>query len=679
MENTMKNGYVNYQTLLTKVVAGTSELTKVCSELEMDGRVEALNAVKDKMQNHAFSVGIMGEFKRGKSTVINAMLGKEILPADILPCSATLNQIKWDSRPHAEVRFKDGSAKEVSIDDLADYVTKLTEASERNAENVDEAVVYYPCQFCQNGVQIIDTPGLNDDERMNQVAESVLPTLDAIIMVIVPDAPFSISEADFVRNKVMFSDLARIIFVINKIDMVRERDRQRVIDSITKKIQSSVLEKVETIYGVDSKEYQESKAKLGGIRVYPLSARNALEGKEENDAEALEESGMPEFESALTKLLTEERGLLELVAPVNTILGAAKEAEDIIAMRKNALEMDQQEFEKVKQEAIQQIREVREKKGEEVDRVKAQSKNIYGELLPQLDEIYEELTARVIAVVDNYPLSAESVKNKEAEAAAAEQVSKSMDAELQICLSENMERLQMVIMDRLGEEMVNIQDYNQSIMGNMSEIRCMIPNKSGIDTGDIAGIVVDTVTSYGGIMAIGGIISGWKENGIPGALVGGGAGFAAGYLAMLGAVSIGVVGLPLALIGGLVSTFGGKAVTRLVFGKKIAERNVEQLRGEIRRSAYENLDSLRNQRMLENWLKETADNAFLKLSETLDKETEIMLQNTERTLSQIHIDLERNKANKENILKELEKKQNLLKEMCETILPVKKKLDESMA
>lgn len=675
MNQTETNGYISYQALLTSITGGISNLSKICNALEMTERADALAAAKQKLQNHAFSVGIMGEFKRGKSTVINALLGKEVLPADILPCSATLNQIKWDSRPHAEVRFKDGSVKEVSIEELADYVTKLTEESEQNSANVDEAVVYYPCQFCQNGVKIIDTPGLNDDERMNQVAESVLPTLDAIIMVIVPDAPFSISEADFVRNKVMFSDLARIVFVINKIDMVRPRDRQRVIDSITKKIQSSVLEKVSSIYGEDSTEYHEAVSKLGGIRVYPLSARDALDGKLEGDAELLEESGMVEFEQVLTKLLTEERGLLELVAPVNTLLGAAKEASDIITMRRNALQMDAQEFESVQQRAIVQIREIREKKREEVERIKTQSKNVYSELLPQIDVIYDDLESRLLSCIDSYPLSPENVKTKEAERAVAETISQKMDQEFRECLGDHTELLQTRIMNSLGDEMAQIQTFNQDLMQQMSGIRCLIPEKQGIDTADVAGVVVDTVTSYGGILAIGGIISGWKANGIPGALVGGGAGFAAGYLAMLGALSLGVVGLPLALVGGVVSTFGGKAVTKLVFGKKIAERNIEQLRSELRKSAYDSLDSLKSQRMLETWLKGAADNAFLRLSEELDRDTETMLQDTESTLSQIRIDLERGKADRQSVLNELEKQSKLLYEVCEVVIPVKKKLD----
>ncbi|MBR5566203.1 MAG: dynamin family protein [Roseburia sp.] len=677
METAANNGYVNYQAMLSQINYGAIELEKICVELEMEERAQAIREVKTKLQDHTFSVGIMGEFKRGKSTVINALLGKEVLPADILPCSATLNQIKWDVKPRAEVRFKGGSVKEVEIDELANYVTKLTTESEQNAANVEDAVVYYPCQFCQNGVRIIDTPGLNDDERMNQVAESVLPTLDAIIMVIVPDAPFSISEADFVRNKVMVSDLGRIIFVINKIDMVRERDRQRVVDSIKAKIQTSVLEKVETLYGADSKEYAESKAKLGGIRIYPVSAMKALDGKLDGDEELLKESQMPKFEKALTQLLTEERGLLELIGPVNVVLGAAKEIREVIQMRKNAMDLDKAEFEKVQKKSMEEIQVIRRRKKEEVKNLEAKSQNIYSELVPMVDCIYEQMKERLLKYVDTCTMSDDDVKSEERKQAAAERIGKKLDEQMKVCLSENTEVLQMRIMDRLGDEMCRIEELNQDIMQSMGKIHGMIPKKTGMDSADIAGIVVDTVTSYSGVLAIGGIISGWKVNGIKGALVGGGAGFAAGYLAMTAALSLGVVGLPLALVGGVVSTFGGKAITKLVFGKQIAEREKEKLRSELKRSVVASVDMVKRQRMLENWLKETTDNVFYSLSKQLNQEVETMLSSTETTLRNIQVDLERSKANQESVLKQLETKENLLAEVCKALLPVKEKLDEA--
>jgi ribosome biogenesis GTPase A len=127
----------------------------------------------------------MGEFRRGKSTVINALLGKEIVPSDIVPTSATLNYIRWGMEPGAQVNYKDGTHEAVSVEDLPKYITKIEEEYERVAETVDNAVVYYPCPFCKNGVEIVDTPGLNDDERMTKISEEVIPKLDAIIMVLV--------------------------------------------------------------------------------------------------------------------------------------------------------------------------------------------------------------------------------------------------------------------------------------------------------------------------------------------------------------------------------------------------------------------------------------------------------------------------------------------------------------
>ena len=104
-------------------------------------------------------------------------------------------------------------------------------------------------------IVFVDTPGLNDDERMTRITEEIIPKLDVVIMVLVPDNPFSISEADFVLNKLMTSDLGRLLFLVNKIDLVRPRDRARVVESIRAKIQSSVLEKSKDVYGADGTKY----------------------------------------------------------------------------------------------------------------------------------------------------------------------------------------------------------------------------------------------------------------------------------------------------------------------------------------------------------------------------------------------------------------------------------------
>ena len=128
------SAYSGYQAMVTDVTVGISSVDSVCRKLNMEAQATELGKLSEKLRSHVFSVGIMGEFKRGKSTVINALLGQEIVPADIVPCSATLNYIRWDTEKRAEIHFKDGTVSTVAVEQLSDYVTKLTEESERNAE-----------------------------------------------------------------------------------------------------------------------------------------------------------------------------------------------------------------------------------------------------------------------------------------------------------------------------------------------------------------------------------------------------------------------------------------------------------------------------------------------------------------------------------------------------------------
>jgi ribosome biogenesis GTPase A len=97
-------------------------------------------------------VAIVGEFKfkRGKSTFINALLGEKILPADVMPCSATLNRIKYGQTPAVTLLFKDHRQQAIPIQELTQYVTKLTEDAEVMAASIQEAVVYYPSAYCKN-------------------------------------------------------------------------------------------------------------------------------------------------------------------------------------------------------------------------------------------------------------------------------------------------------------------------------------------------------------------------------------------------------------------------------------------------------------------------------------------------------------------------------------------------
>lgn len=715
-----ENGYMAYQTMVSKVETSAENLKRICNKLDLHEQANILDGVNKRLRNHVFRIGIMGEFKRGKSTVINALLGKEVVPADILPCSATLNRIVWDATPHAQINFKKDkngklpASKNVSVDELSEYITKLTTESEEKASMVEDSIVYYPCRFCQNGVEIIDTPGLNDDERMDKVSESVIPTLDAIIMVVVPGSPFGISEANFVRNKIMTSDLGRLIFVVNKIDTVRRpKDREKCVEGIRKKIEETVLEKAAAMYGEDSQEYKTTESKLGGIRIYPISAANALDGKLEDDDELLANSGMPEFEEVLTKLLTEERGMIELVPSVGTIMSRLKEADETIIMRQNALNLEQDQFMQLQKEAVEKINLSRSEKKQKVKEIKGIAASIYQELQPDVVCAYKELEDTVIEYVENYTIDSEYFADDSAIEAFQELISAGINNKFEMCLQECTEKMQVKIQDRLGQELESLEVYSKQLEAGVNEVRDLIPqiksvsideneSENQLDQLDAVAMGVETVTNFLPIVpGLGGAISGFKDHGLLGGIVGFGSGFAvtniAAYataytlISTLGVAASAAI-VPVGVIAGIAGAFGGKKITNVlfnIFGNKtpksvpqkriISEKDILNVRNSLKEGVKNNVNNLRAEHSLENWLKAVTDETFVSLSDKLDREAEEVLQGLQDTLTNIQVDISKGELHKESVSKQLNEYHQELMEIAEMIAPVKERLNVALA
>lgn len=678
--------YIGYQSMLTSVTTGMAQLDGICKRLSMEGQATELKNLEERLKNHIFSVGIMGEFRRGKSTVINALLGQEIVPADIVPCSATLNYVKWNVNKGAEIYFKDGTVQSVDVEDLAKYVTKITKESEKVSATVEKAVVYYPCQFCQNGVQIIDTPGLNDDERMSDISEKVIPTLDAIIMVIVPDSPFSQSEAEFVRNKVMASDLGRIIFIVNKIDTIDEDDRDRLLTSIRDKIQTSVLDKMAKVYGEDSDEYKNTVDKLGSIKLLPVSARKALKGKIKNNPAMLEDSGYADFESTLSHLLTEERGTLELMHPVNQLFSVSAEALRIIETRLATLNMEAEEFERKQNEALAQLKETRERKKAEIEALKNKGVTLYATLLPDLAGVYDEINVVLCDFVDNYEISEAVVQDQASITAFSEQISTEIDAKMQDILSIHTERLIYRIQEQLGIDIEGLEGFGKEFNERMNDIHVGL-SLNGTSEGSTltnslidAGVVYASSLIFGAaIPGVGGLVAGFRDHGVKGAVVGGLSGAASGFAAAALAMSIGVAGIPLALIMGAVSAFGGKAITNLIFGsKKAPASNVEKIRNSLMATVSNMLDEFKRSSSLENWLKETCESSYNSIADDIDQEWENTLASMESTLTQIKVDLEMGAATKAKTESDMRAYATEISEIITAMKPIKDKLSMSL-
>src|SRR5712691_3520238 len=96
----------------------------------------------NKLADERFVVVVAGEFKRGKSTLINALLGQEVLPTAVVPLTSIVTAVTWGSEPRAEVRFADGRVEQIDARDLARFVTERE--NPENRLGVDRVLVRHP-------------------------------------------------------------------------------------------------------------------------------------------------------------------------------------------------------------------------------------------------------------------------------------------------------------------------------------------------------------------------------------------------------------------------------------------------------------------------------------------------------------------------------------------------------
>ncbi len=258
--------------------------------------------LKEKVQNNTFNLVVLGQFKRGKTSLINSLLGAEILPVAVVPLTSIATILKYGEALRIKVFLADGTVKEIRYESLSEYVTE--KGNPRNEKNVQEVIITYPSPYLKDGVRLIDTPGVGSVyEHNTDVAYQYLPKSDAALFLLSVDQPVGKAELDFLKDVKEYSD--RIFFLQNKADYVSPEDLE---ESIT-----------------FSKRVIEDAMKCD-VKIFPISAKLALDGKLSGAKDLLEKSFLPEFEMILNTFLMEEKGKVLILSVSNTLLRVLSQA-----------------------------------------------------------------------------------------------------------------------------------------------------------------------------------------------------------------------------------------------------------------------------------------------------------------------------------------------------------------
>jgi GTP-binding protein EngB required for normal cell division len=213
-------------------------------------------ALRDRLDAARLRVLVAGEAKRGKSTLINALLGRAVLPAGVTPLTAVTTTVRYGDDSHAEVRFADGHEEKQPLTALPDLVTER--GNPGNRRRVAAVTVYLDAPVLADGVELVDTPGTGSVFAWDTAAaHEALETMDAAVFVLTADPPVSAAERDLYAKVTGLS--VATFTVLNKADRLDEAELAEAA-AFTRQVLAQTA-------GPD-----------GPGRIYPVSARAALAG-----------------------------------------------------------------------------------------------------------------------------------------------------------------------------------------------------------------------------------------------------------------------------------------------------------------------------------------------------------------------------------------------------------------
>ncbi len=278
--------------------AGLEELLEqACSCLTCFGQdyvdaIAELQQLRDRLTSGTFRLAVLGQFKRGKSTLLNALLGQELLPTDILPVTAIPTFIFSSEAVSAEVVFAAEATPPIRFSadsglSLGDFLNRyVTEAGNPNNQlGVARVEIGHPAPILRQGVVLIDTPGIGSTHRHNtEVAYQVLPQCDAALFLVSPDPPITEMELDYLKE--IKACLPRTFFLLNKIDNLTEQERVASINFLAEQLRPLCQALPQVI---------------------AVSARAGLQARLNEDLSAWKKSGMSQVENSLIDFFASEK------------------------------------------------------------------------------------------------------------------------------------------------------------------------------------------------------------------------------------------------------------------------------------------------------------------------------------------------------------------------------------
>jgi Dynamin family len=450
------------------------------------------------MRQGLFTIIVLGEFKNGKSTLLNGMLGHKTLPAKAAPATAIITVLVYGNRP--EVAIHEAGKSEPRMMSWEDFVREF-QLSREDQETlqqqgsidrfayVEYAEVEVRHSICAHGVKLIDSPGLGEHISRTRVATNFLKRSQAVIMVLNATRILTQEERSFIDTILGQGRLNHVFFVVNRINQV---DPESVND-----IRSWVRERLSDHFTSADGSFDTD---LYDRRVFFVDAKGALDARSivPHDETRADASGVPALEQELERFLATDDKIAAASQSTAQFIGPViVQAERRIGHTMSALDKPLDELERRRVDAERRLQGLEGRK-REIERTillfgDTIKRKVYADLRTFVERMHETWDADSRRLMDlEKVLSIKSVITAYTQQEARKQ--------LAVTIAEEIQRYVQAKFGEWADRIPSVIHHDVEVMEG--ELEAQVGDFQA-ELDEIAGVFAGTLPSRGGERAAG--------------------------------------------------------------------------------------------------------------------------------------------------------------------------------
>jgi GTP-binding protein EngB required for normal cell division len=250
-------------------------IQETCSRFQIKSLNRQIEACQNLLhQDQLIDVAILGQFKAGKSSFLNSLIGKPILPVGVIPVTTTITRLQYGSRERVLAHHFDGKEEEADLNAVEDFTSEARNPS--NRQSVEWVDVELPALERYVGLRLVDTPGLGSIFRYHmETSANWLPEVGAAMVAISADRPLAENDLQLIRD--LRKHTPKIVLLLTKADLLSTEQQKEVIQFFRTALQREFHEEFPIFLFSTQVDTERWKQRLENEIFRPLSANRAEE------------------------------------------------------------------------------------------------------------------------------------------------------------------------------------------------------------------------------------------------------------------------------------------------------------------------------------------------------------------------------------------------------------------